>query len=57
MYERQVELTVGQTLQVGDVMLTIVDIEGDEIHVRVDNDGDQTLVGRGQRELVLSLPR
>lgn len=57
MYERQVELTVGQTLQVGGVMLTIVDIEGDEIHVRIDNDGDEAQVANRQRELVLSLPR
>lgn len=56
MYERQVELSVGQTLQVGDVLLTIVDIEGNEIHFRLDEGSDETDAGQ-RRELVLALPR
>lgn len=56
MYERQVELSVGQTLQIGDVLMTIVDIEGDEIHVRLD-DGTEEWADDERRELVLALPR
>lgn len=56
MYERQVELSVGQTLQIGDVLMTIVDIEGDEIHVKLD-EGNESWEGAERRELVLSLPR
>jgi hypothetical protein len=55
-YERQVELSVGQTLQIGDVLMTIVEIEGDEIHVKLD-DGDDCWADDERRELVLALPR
>jgi hypothetical protein len=55
-YERQVELSVGQTLQVGDVMLTIVDIEAGEIHFRLDEGEPDDAIGE-RRSLVLALPR
>jgi len=55
-YERQVELSVGQTLQVGDVLLTIVDIEDGEIHFRLDEGTEEPEAGE-RRELVLALPR
>ena len=55
-YERQVELTVGQTLQVGDVMLTIVEIDGEEIHFRLDEGAEETSE-TDRRELVLAMPR
>lgn len=59
MYERQVELSVGQVLQVGEVLLTILDIDGDEIHVQVDTDEDfaQVEFRQHQRQAILSLPR
>jgi hypothetical protein len=56
-YERQVELSVGQTLQIGDVLMTIVEIEGDEIHVRLDNGDDDDWAAEERREVVLALPR
>lgn len=56
MYERQVELSVGQTLQVGDVLLTIVDIDGGEIHFRLD-DGEMDVDHIDRRDVVLALPR
>lgn len=59
MYERQVELSVGQVLQVGGVLLTILDIDGDEIHVKVDTaeDFERIEFRQHQRQAVLSLPR
>ncbi len=56
MYERQVELSVGQTLQIGDTLMTIVEIEGDEISVRLDRD-DNEWMDEERRVLVLALPR
>jgi hypothetical protein len=58
-YERQVELSVGQVLQVGEVLLTILDIDGDEIHVQVDTDEEfeQVEFRQHRRQAVLSLPR
>jgi hypothetical protein len=56
-YERQVELSVGQVLQVGDVLLTILDIDGDEIHVQIDTDRDLEEIDSEQRTAVLALPR
>lgn len=57
MFEQQVELEVGQVLQVGEVLLTILDIDGESIHVQIDSDDDQLDEAIGQREFVLSLPR
>jgi len=34
--ETEVELTVGETVQVGDVAVTILDIDGDAVHFRVE---------------------
>jgi hypothetical protein len=50
---------VGQVLQVGEVLLTILDIDGDEIHVQVDTDEDfaQVEFRQHQRQAILSLPR
>lgn len=36
MNETEVELAVGETVQVGDVTVTILDIDGDAIHFRVE---------------------
>jgi hypothetical protein len=56
-FEQQVELEVGQVLQVGEVLLTILDIDGDSIHVQIESDDDRLDEPRGRREFVLSLPR
>jgi hypothetical protein len=37
----EVELTVGETVQVGDVTVTILDIDDDVIHFRVEPPHDQ----------------
>jgi sRNA-binding carbon storage regulator CsrA len=34
--EYEFELQVGDTLQVGDYTVTVVDIDGDEVSVRID---------------------
>lgn len=61
MDERQVELSVGQVLQVGNVLLTILDVDGDEIHVQIDEqgerEGDWMPEQQDQWRAVLSLPR
>lgn len=57
MSERQVELTVGESVRIGDVVVTIVEIEGDQIHVRIDDDDDPPRNDAQQREFVLALPR
>lgn len=36
MNETEVELSIGETVLVGDLAVTILDVEGDAIHVRVD---------------------
>lgn len=55
--ERQVELTVGESVRIGDVVVTIVDIEEDQIHVRIDEDDDPRTNDAQQRDFVLALPR
>ncbi len=34
--ESEVELSLGETVQIGDYSVTIIDIDGDEIQFRVD---------------------
>lgn len=41
MNETEVELAVGQTVQVGEVAVTILDIDGDAIRVRIDPSHEQ----------------
>ena len=36
MQEHEFELQVGDTLQIGDYSVTVVDIDGDEVSVRID---------------------
>jgi hypothetical protein len=56
-YERQVELTIGDVLQVGELRLKILDIDGDEIHVQVDEGDEWSGVELPARELALAYPR
>jgi hypothetical protein len=37
MAERELELSVGDTVQIGDTLVTVVDIDGDEVTFRVDS--------------------
>ena len=41
MNKTEVELTVGETVQLGDVTVTIVDIDENEIHFRIESPQDQ----------------
>jgi hypothetical protein len=34
--ETEVELSIGETVLVGDLAVTLLDVEGDAIHVRVE---------------------
>lgn len=48
-------LAVGDAVQIGDALLTVIDIEGDEISFRVDRrDNDCLETSTGERS---SLPR
>jgi len=59
-HERQIDLEVGQSVWVGAVLVTIVDIDDDEVHVRLDDADDldaDDLVDAEHRGMILSLPR
>ncbi len=43
MQERLIELSVGETVQVGEYTVTIVAIEGDELRFEIDEDGQNFL--------------
>lgn len=43
MNESEVELGVGETIQVGDIIVTIIDIEGSDIHFRIEPSGVECL--------------
>lgn len=34
--EREIEVTIGETIQVGDLLVTVVDVEGEEIRFHVE---------------------
>ena len=38
--EIQIELSVGETLRIGDYTVTLLEIDGDELVVELDSDGD-----------------
>lgn len=40
MNESEVELSAGETVQIGDYSVTIVDVDGDRIHFRIDSADD-----------------
>ena len=37
MAQHELELSVGDTVQIGDMLVTVVDIDGDEVSFRVDS--------------------
>lgn len=37
MNESEVELSPGETVQIGDYSVTILEVDGDEIHFRIDS--------------------
>ena len=57
MYERQIELEVGQSLWVGAVLVTVVDIDDSEVHVRIDDADDLETDDPEVRGMILALPR
>ncbi len=38
MDEREIELVVGESFEIGGIVVTLLEIEGDEIHLRFDAD-------------------
>jgi hypothetical protein len=38
MDEREVELAVGESFAIGGIIVTLLEVEGDEIHLRFDAD-------------------
>ncbi len=38
MDKHEIEVIVGETLQLGDYFVTILDVEGDEIRIRIDSE-------------------
>jgi len=34
----QLEIEVGQTLSIGNVMLTVIDVEGEEVSLKIDDE-------------------
>jgi hypothetical protein len=38
MDDREVELAVGESFEIGGIVVTLLEIEGDEIHLRFDAD-------------------
>lgn len=56
MEERQLELVVGESFEIAGIVVTLLEIEGDEIHLRFDADdglplaeGDVHVVERAAR--------
>ena len=50
MIERELELSVGDTIQVGDHVVTVIDIDGPEVRFRVEEGGEVGVVFEiGQR--------
>lgn len=56
MIEHEVELSVGQILQIGELTVTILDIDGDQVHLQIDNDGTSEPED-AHRDMVLAIPR
>ena len=52
----QLELGVGQTLFIGNVAVTIIDSEGDEVSLKIDDDEDSMFPIR-LAELVPQVPK
>lgn len=45
--ESEVELSLGETVQIGDYSVTILDVDGDTIHIRIDSSEDGEHVAEG----------
>jgi len=43
-HEQEIELSIGDSLQIGEHTVTIVEIEGDKVTFRVDHEEDFQLV-------------
>lgn len=40
MQEYELQLSIGDVVRIGNVTLTVIDIEGDEVSFRIDEDDD-----------------
>lgn len=43
MHEQEVELAVGDVVRIGDHLLTVIDIDGDDVSFRIDHLDEATL--------------
>lgn len=60
MEDHEVELGIGDTLHVGNHIFTVIDIEGDEVHFRVElcrPDSEPPQVTRTQLDAIQTRPR
>ena len=51
MQEHLIELRVGESIQVGDLLVRIVDVNGDELSFEIDGDGQSELMAALYGEL------
>lgn len=47
MQEQEVELCVGDTFQIGDCLVTVVDIDGEDVTFRIQDDSDTVCLTGG----------
>jgi hypothetical protein len=47
-HEQEIELSIGEVVQIGDYVVTVVDIDGPEVSVRIDPVESDELVLSGQ---------
>lgn len=55
MQEQEIELSIGDSLQIGEHTVTVVDVEGDKVSFRVDHEDELQQVNIGS--FYESLPR
>lgn len=57
MQEYEIELSIGDVLQVGDCTVTVIDIDGPEVSFRVDSSEDSQGLVIQQLEQAVRTPR
>ena len=48
MQEQEIELSIGDSLLIGEHIVTIVDVEGDEVSFRIDHEEDYQQISSGE---------
>ncbi|MEZ6056674.1 MAG: hypothetical protein R3C01_08215 [Planctomycetaceae bacterium] len=56
MHDHEIELSVGETFCLGDYVVTVMEIDGNEVHLKVVEREGEMLAGV-HRDFVLTLPR